>query len=617
MPTLRVALAQLNLTVGDLEANRLRIAEAIVHAKAWRADLVVVPELAITGYPPEDLLLKPAFVQANLQALARLPALTQGLVALVGFVDRDRQGRLFNAAAVLAGGRHVATYHKQCLPNYGVFDEQRYFTPGTTPLVLSLQGVRVGLTICEDLWQEAPARVVAAAGCRLLVNLSASPYHAGKLAARQALCARRAKTHRLAVAYCNLVGGQDELVFDGASLILEASGRLVARGAQFHEDIVLTDLELPSTEAGHPAKLGRRGRVPAHSAFRGLSDSGRSRSPATELSEAERRSPEREARGKDAVRGTPGHGRGISTRVASVSGSRARLLPTRRRALEPIQEIYEALVVGTRDYVRKNGFETVVLGLSGGIDSSLTACVAVDALAPEHVVGVVMPSRFSSRQTQDDARRLARALWIRCEELSIEPCFAAFLQTLQRLFSGRPIDVTEQNLQARIRGTLLMALSNKFGWLVLTTGNKSEMATGYCTLYGDMAGGFAVIKDVPKTLVYQLARWRNQRGKARPIPETVFRRPPTAELAPNQTDQDALPPYEALDPILKAYVEEDRSLWEILRRNRFNPKTVRGVIQMVDRSEYKRRQGPPGVKITPKAFGKDRRMPITNRYRQS
>ncbi|MBI4323499.1 MAG: NAD+ synthase [Candidatus Omnitrophica bacterium] len=560
MPTLRVALAQLNLTVGDLEANGLRIAEAIVHAKAWRADLVVVPELAVTGYPPEDLLLKPAFVQANLQALARLPALTQGLTALVGFVDRDRQGRLFNAAAVLAGGRHVATYHKQRLPNYGVFDEPRYFTPGASPLVLSLQGVRVGLTICEDLWQEAPARVVAAAGCRLLVNLSASPYHAGKLAARQALCALRAKTHRLAVAYCNLVGGQDELVFDGASLILEASGRLVARGAQFHEDLVLADLELPAA---------------------------------------------------------PGRRREASVRVGLVSCPRAPLRPIRRQALEPLREIYEALVVGTRDYVRKNGFETVVLGLSGGIDSSLTACLAVDALGREHVVGVVMPSRFSSRQTQGDARRLARALGIRCEELSIEPWFTAALQTLQRLFAGRPADVTEQNLQARIRGTLLMALSNKFGWLVLTTGNKSEMATGYCTLYGDMAGGFAVIKDVPKTLVYQLARWRNRQGAPGPIPETVFRRPPTAELAPNQTDRDALPPYEALDPILKAYVEEDRSLWEILRRNRFNPKTVRGVIQMVDRSEYKRRQGPPGVKITPKAFGKDRRMPITNRYRQS
>ena len=559
MPTLRVALAQLNLTVGDLEANRRRIAEAIVRAKAWRADLVVMPELAITGYPPEDLLLKPAFVQANLQALARLPAFTKGLVALVGFVDRDRHGRLFNAAAVLAGGRHVATYHKQCLPNYGVFDEQRYFTPGATPLVLSLQGVRVGLTICEDLWQEAPARVVAKAGCRLLVNLSASPYHAGKLAARQALCALRAKTHRLAVAYCNLVGGQDELVFDGASLILEASGRLVARGAQFHEDVVPVDLELPSS---------------------------------------------------------PGRGRDASVRVDSVSCPRAPLVPTRRRALEPLREIYEALVVGTRDYVRKNGFETVVLGLSGGIDSSLTACVAVEALGQAHVVGVVMPSRFSSRQTQDDARRLARALGIRAEELSIEPCFTAALQTLQQVFAGRPTDVTEQNLQARIRGTLLMALSNKFGWLVLTTGNKSEMATGYCTLYGDMAGGFAVIKDVPKTLVYQLARWRNRRGPGSPIPESVFRRPPTAELAPNQADTDSLPAYEVLDPILKAYVEEDGGLRDILRANRFAPALIKRVIQMVDRSEYKRRQGPPGVKITPKAFGKDRRMPITNRYQQ-
>ena len=597
MPTLRVALAQLNVTVGDLEANRRRILEAILHAKAWQADLVVVPELSLTGYPPEDLLLKPRFVEETLRVLSRLHAATRGVVAVVGYVDRDREGHLSNAAAVLANGRHVATYHKQCLPNYGVFDEKRYFTPGARSLVLKLHGIRIGVTICEDLWEERPAQALAQAGCQLMVNLSASPYHAGKLTARQQLFAKRARANRLAIAYCNLVGGQDELVFDGASLILDAAGRLLARGAQFREDVVVADFELkpsPRQSVGAPVKLVPIGFAP------------RARSP---------------------------------------------LVPTRRAALEPLEEIYEALVLGTRDYVRKNGFETVVLGLSGGIDSSLTACVAVDALGKERVVGVVMPSRFSSAQTQEDARRMSRALGIRCEELSIERCFRAFLETLSNLFQQRPSDVTEQNLQARIRGTLIMALSNKFGWLVLTTGNKSEMATGYCTLYGDMAGGFAVIKDVPKTLVYRLARWRNQRpfdfaqpfdkssglspeqrrrtqgaalsrvegqrGLERPIPERVFRRAPTAELAPNQTDQDTLPPYELLDPILKAYVEEDRALREILRADRFKPQTVKQVIRMVDRSEYKRRQGPPGIKITPKAFGKDRRMPITNRYQES
>ncbi len=544
MANLRVALAQLNLTVGDLAGNCRKILEALLRAKAWRADLVVMPELAVTGYPPEDLLLKPSFVEENRRLVHRLAPATRGLTALVGYADRDVRGRLYNAAAVFSDGRLAASYHKQHLPNYGVFDEQRYFTPGHEPCVLRLGRTRVGVTICEDLWEAAPCRVLAQAGCRLVVNLSASPYHAGKLAERERLFARRARENRVAIAYCNLVGGQDELVFDGASLLLDARGHVVARGAQFQEDAVLADLSLGAAP--------RTPHVPP---------------------------------------------------VAS----------TTRRALAPLEEIYAALVLGTRDYVRKNGFDTVVLGLSGGMDSSLTACVAVDALGRDHVVGLVMPSRFSSRATQDDAKALAAALGIRREERSIEPCFAASLQTLAPLFGNRPHDVTEQNLQARIRGTLLMALSNKFGWLVLTTGNKSEMATGYCTLYGDMAGGLAVIKDVPKTLVYPLARWRNR--QAGPIPERVFTRAPTAELARNQTDQDTLPPYDVLDPLVKAYVEEDRSVQEIVRLNRVPPQTIRRVIEMIDRSEYKRRQGPPGVKITPKAFGRDRRMPITNHYR--
>ncbi len=607
MPTLRIALAQLNVTVGDFDGNRRRILNGILRAKAWQADLVVVPELAVAGYPPEDLLLKPSFVEANLHTLSRLPAATGGITALVGFIDRDRQGRLFNAAAVLSGGRHLATYHKQDLPNYGVFDEKRYFAPGAGSLVVQAHGVRIGVTICEDLWEEAPCRLLARAGCQLVVNLSASPYHAGKLTERQRLFSLRTRTNRLAIAYCNLVGGQDELVFDGASLVLDARGRLVARGMQFREDLVLAELDLPANRSGWADR---------------------------------------------------------SVTVVALSGQPyrgPRLAPTRRAVLKPIEEIYDALVLGTRDYVRKNGFDTVVLGLSGGVDSSLVACLAVDALGQDRVVGVVMPSRFSSSQTQDDARTLARTLGIRCEEISIEPCFQASLETLKRLFGDRAHDVTEQNLQARIRGNLLMALSNKFGWLVLTTGNKSEMATGYCTLYGDMAGGFAVIKDVPKTLVWKLARARNQRAclpclpsrtgrdrqarhesadpsrrrqgpgrlpaapraagtgtaQAGPIPESVLQRPPTAELAANQRDTDNLPPYEELDPILKAYVEGDQRFHAMVQRNHFKPETVRRVIRMVDHSEYKRRQGPPGVKITPKAFGRDRRMPITNRYAQS
>jgi NAD+ synthase (glutamine-hydrolysing) len=559
MPTLRLALAQLNVTVGDLPGNAEKVAQAMRRANAWRADLLLVPELAVTGYPPEDLLLKPGFVQENLRALAALPALTRGLVAVVGVVDRDRQGRLYNAMALLSGGRHLATYHKRYLPNYGVFDEPRYFTPGSGLMMLEMRGIRIGLTICEDLWEPLPARQLATAGCRLVVNISASPYQAGKGRARQALFAARAKANRMAVAYCNLVGGQDELVFDGASMILDAQGKLVASGAQFTEDLVLADLDLSASE--------------------------------------------------------PSRARIDTVRIHLAPQDRPLIPATRRAMLGSVEEVYRALVLGTRDYVRKNGFETVVLGLSGGIDSALTACIGVDALGPEHVVGMMLPSRYSSRGTQQDATQLAKRLGIRHDALSIEPCFRAYLGTLERMFAGCGWDVTEQNLQARIRGNLLMALSNKFGWLVLTTGNKSELATGYCTLYGDMAGGFAVIRDVPKTLVYQLARWRNQNGH--PIPESVFRRAPTAELAPNQTDQDSLPPYEVLDPILKAYVEEDRSLQEILQANRFAPKLITRTIQMVDRSEYKRRQAPPGVKITPKAFGKDRRMPITNRYHQS
>ena len=570
MPALRLALAQLNLTVGDLGGNVRRIEEAALRAEAWMADVLVVPELAIPGYPPEDLLLKSGFVSANEQALRRLAPRLRGLVALIGFVERGPAGRLYNAAAVVVEGRVRAVYRKQYLPNYGVFDERRYFTPGAGSLIVRVNGLPVGVTICEDLWEAAPCRLLSQAGARAVVNLSASPYHAGKSRQREALFSRRAREHRLAVAYCNLVGGQDELIFDGASVAFDSRGRLLARGAQFRDDLVLVDL---------PAAPERRPRSPRAGRRAGL----------------------------------------ISTRAVPVARQLTDRIRVPRELVKPlplVEEVYEALCLGVRDYAHKNGFSTVVLGLSGGVDSALTACIAADALGPERVVGLVMPSRYSSPQTQGDARQVGRALGLTVQTISIEPAFTAYLRTLQPQFTDRPRDVTEQNLQARIRGNLLMALSNKFGWLVLTTGNKSEMATGYCTLYGDMAGGFAVIKDVPKTLVYRLARFRNRRGPGTPIPQRVLRRAPTAELAPHQTDQDVLPPYDTLDRILKAYVEEDRSLAEILSANRLRPETVRRVIRMVDRSEYKRRQGPPGIKITPKAFGKDRRMPITNRYQQ-
>ena len=563
MTALRIALAQINVTVGDLDGNRRRIEAAIHTAQAQVADVVVLPELAVTGYPPEDLLLKPQFVDANQRALRQLTTHVRGLLALVGFVDQGRRGVLHNAAAALAHGRRLAVYDKQCLPNYGVFDEKRYFLAGVQPLLLDVCGVRIGVTICEDLWEERPGRELARAGAQLLVNLSASPYHAGKVRERERLFSRRARQHNVAVAYCNLVGGQDELVFDGASFVLDRRGRPIGRAALFREEMICVDLEEADLGPRRPRRLSR------------------------------------------------------AARITLPRRSRPPMASTKRPWPQRVEEVYEALTMGLRDYVRKNGFSTVVLGLSGGVDSALTACLAVDALGPAHVRGIVMPSRFSSRATQRDAKILGHTLGIEVHEISIEPVFRAYLHTLAPRFADRAVDVTEQNLQARIRGNLLMALSNKFGWLVLTTGNKSEMATGYCTLYGDMAGGFAVIKDVPKMLVYQLARFRNARGLGAPIPRSVLRRAPTAELAPHQTDQETLPPYPVLDGILKAYVEEDHSLRTIARRLRAPAGLVRRVLRMVDRSEYKRRQGPPGIKITPKAFGRDRRIPITNQFEES
>jgi NAD+ synthase (glutamine-hydrolysing) len=543
METLRIALAQLNVTVGDLAANRAKIAAAIARARAERADLVAFPELILSGYPPEDLLLRPGFLRDCRAALESLAPESRGLVAVVGFPEAD-SGRVYNSAAVLADGKLSGCYRKVELPNYGVFDEKRYFASGDRPHFLTVKGVQAALTICEDLWVPGSPveRWALEGGARLVLNVSSSPFHAGKLAERHATLARFARAARAPVCYANLVGGQDELVFDGGSLAVAPSGEVLASARRFAEDLLLVEFAVGAGGA--------------------LSPAGAPRAP----------------------------------------------------ELDRVGEVYEALVLGTRDYLRKNGFTKAVLGLSGGIDSSLVAAVAVEALGRENVIGVTMPSQFTSAETRSDAGRLAANLGIGLHTIPIGGLYRGYLDELREAFGPGEPGLAGENLQARIRGNLLMALSNKFGWLVLATGNKSELATGYCTLYGDMAGGFAVIKDVLKTLVYELSELANRRAGRELIPRSAFDRPPTAELRPNQKDEDSLPPYAVLDPILKAYVEEDRAPEEIAALG-FDPEVVAEVARMVDRSEYKRRQAAPGVKITPKAFGRDRRIPITNRYR--
>ncbi len=574
MRTFRLALAQLNPTVGDLAGNAAKVVSTLDACRDLAVDLVVFPELMITGYPPEDLLLKPRFISDNRAALASVLPATRGLAAVVGFVDAAN-GDIYNAAALIADGRLVDIYHKQYLPNYGVFDEDRYFRAGTRTPVYVLGGVTIGLGICEDIWYAAgPATTQALAGAEVILNINASPYHAGKRLFRERMLAMRASDNGAIVGYVNMVGGQDELVFDGGSVVFDPEGTVIARARQFVEDLLIVDLDVEGV-------FRRRLHDP---------------------------------RWRKLAHQTEGRVERIVLSTEPVQRARP---PVERRIetpLEPVAEIYQALVTGTRDYVHKNGFQKVVVGLSGGIDSSLTAVIAADALGPENVVGVSMPSRFSSPGSLEDARTLAENLGIELLVIPIEPAFQAMLQMLAGPFEGTPFGLAEENLQARIRGNILMALANKFGYLVLTTGNKSEMATGYATLYGDMAGGFAVIKDVLKTTVYALARYRNACGPRPVIPESVLTKEPSAELRPNQRDTDSLPPYPVLDPILKAYVEEDRSFEEIVGMG-FDPETVRRVILMVDRSEYKRRQAPPGVKITPRAFGKDRRLPIANRYR--
>ena len=567
MPRLRVGAAQLNLVVGDLEGNSAKILTTYERAEDQGCDLVVVPELAICGYPPEDLLLRPAFVAQAVEALHKLAARTGHAAAVVGFPEPDAD--LYNSAAVCANGSVLGVYRKHLLPNYAVFDEERYFEPWKTdgPLFV-VGGVRVAISICEDAWSPSgPILTQAASGAELVVNINASPYYAGRLRERETMLATRAADASVPVLYVNLVGGQDELVFDGASMCFDEGGHLLARSKQFEEDLLIVDLEV--RPAFRRRALDPRGRI------RGP------RLPEVSVSE-------------------PQLGEHDET---------SRIEPI----LDPVHEVYEALVLGTRDYVRKNGFTEVLIGLSGGIDSSLVAAIAADALGADHVTGVLMPSRYSSEGSLTDAHALVDKLRIKSLVVPIEPAHAAFLEMLSDAFTGTESGLAEENLQSRIRGTILMSLSNKFGAMVLTTGNKSEMATGYSTLYGDMAGGFSVIKDVPKTLVYALARHRNDRDGSGVIPDSVLEKPPSAELRPDQLDSDSLPPYDVLDPIVEGYVEDDKSVGELLAEGH-DPNIVRRVAWLIDRNEYKRRQAPPGVRVSPKAFGKDRRLPITNRW---
>ena len=528
---MKIALAQINPTVGAIDENTKKIIKFINQAKAKGADLVVFPELAITGYPPEDLVLKPQFITDNIDALKEIVKASKGVGVYIGFVDR-RGKDLFNAGAFINNGKIVETYCKNNLPNYGVFDEKRYFKEGTKASVVSLKGLKIGLSICEDIWiEEGPYKGEARAGAKIILNINASPYHVGKIFERGALLRKRAIKTKAYVVYVNMVGGQDELVFDGGSMVFDPKGKLIASASQYKEELLVFDIEGGGSLAPWLHEMG---------------------------------------------------------------------------------EIYEAVKLGVKDYVDKNGFKEVIIGLSGGIDSALTAAIAVDTLGPSRVHALFMPSEYSAKRSFDDAAEAAKNIGVELKVIPINEIYSVYLAKLEPYFEGKPADITEENLQARVRGKILMAFSNKFGWLVLTTGNKSETSTGYCTLYGDMAGGFNVLKDIPKTLVYKLANWRNKKREI--IPRSIIDRAPTAELKPNQTDQDTLPPYDILDKIIHAYVEENKSFKEIVKMG-IPEATVRKTISMIDRSEYKRRQSPPGPRITKRAFGKDWRLPITNAYK--
>ena len=585
--TFRLALAQINPTVGDIPGNTAKILDYLERAREAGADLVAFPELATTGYPPEDLLFKKSFLIDNVAAMAKVAAASRGIAVVLGYVNivslerpsEEVGPQVTNAAALCYGGKLVDTYHKIFLPNYGVFDEQRYFQKGSECPVYRIGGVDVGVNICEDIWYPVgPTTVQCQAGAELVVNINASPFHAGKRAFRENMIAQRALENGLTIAYVNTVGGQDELVFDGSSIICNTAGGLVARGPAFKEWLLITDLEFPDAAA----------------------------KPSRTTSSAE----------------AAAVGMAKNVTVSEVAlNSRAPLAEQPMSdGMDGPEEVYRALVMGTGDYLRKSGFTKALIGLSGGIDSALTATVAVDALGKDNVVGITMPSRYSSEGSISDSKKLAENLGLDLWEVPIEPAHQAFTDMLAERFKGTEANVAEENVQARVRGNVLMTVSNKFGWIVLTTGNKSEMAMGYATLYGDMAGGFAVLKDVPKTTVYELCRWRNRQGRAfgtvdDVIPAAIIDKPPSAELRDDQLDADSLPAYEILDPVVEAYVEDDLSYQDMVGQG-FDPQVVRQVIAAVDRNEYKRRQAPPGVKITHRAFGKDRRLPIVNRYRQ-
>lgn len=554
---LRLGIAQINCTVGDFAGNCANICDKIGQANSLGVDVLSFPELSITGYPPEDLLLKAQFIEDNISALKKVAKCVGDMVAVVGFVDSIK-GHIYNAAAVIYKGEIKGVYHKMNLPNYGVFDEKRYFSQGNAPSVFLYGDVIFGVNICEDIWHKGrPTAIQSASGAHLIININASPYYSGKIKLREEVICAQARANKTFISYANLAGGQDELVFDGQSMFVNASGETIARGAAFAEDLLATDIIIDVKDAKPP---------------------------------------------KNAII--------ISPRV--MSRAKPPIPKRETKEMSPVEEVYKALLLGLGDYIKKNAFKKVVVAISGGIDSALVATLAVDVLGKSNVIGVFMPSRYTSSRSEEDIKTLAANLGIRFISISIEPIFKLSLMSLDSQFTGLGRDTAEENLQARIRGNLIMTLSNKFGWLVLTTGNKSEMSTGYATLYGDMAGGFAVIKDVPKMLVYKLASYRNRIKMV--IPESIIKREPTAELKAGQKDADTLPPYDILDLILKAYVEEDRGFGEIVKMG-FDKETVSRVLELVDKSEYKRRQSPPGIKITPKAFGKDRRMPITNKYR--